>query len=231
MSAILRAKPGTQPTSPEQWPLIIKDARAQVLGDIRPILLKLAVKHDIIVISSFPLEGRTGILNIKFPGLDTGDYLCQISFELGVTSTGSRYSQAGYVSTGAIMYKTMLGPTERYLSGNAKRWTAARLPEIEELMDRFFATAKLFHEQRTALTTREPRVRRALEALPVDATMTATISVETNGKGLFTRIERLLQGPETYTKEVYLYLYEDNTLQINLVTTSGMIGLPISLEA
>lgn len=226
----IRHNSKAEPTTREQKEAFAVEARKSILDDINPILTALTIKHEVVTATQLRMDSGTGRLEVRFPQLDTGDYLCEIEFMLPVCRTGNRWDRnnQGTAHTGSIHYKTMVGPSNRYMSGNFKLWGANRLPEITEYLEQFITTAKLFHKQRTEIVTRLPRLQAALERRSVPGGCTAKVTVEANAKGQLTRIERMLTHKNYYTKETYLYNEEDSTLILNSSTSSGLLSDPFS---
>lgn len=218
-----RAAPGTTPTTPEQWEVICKDARRQVLDMVNPILARASQEFEVLSVVSVTFDGRSGKLELKFPDLDTGDFLCEIRFELGVNQIGFSHRPTGYVHNGALMFKLMAGANERYITGNWRRWGKDWQETIDNYLTDFFRVGKVFHEQRTAIKTRKPKVEAALKRQPVPADATVEYVVEAGGKGTFREIKRTIRYPKSYTVETYIYDYENEALVLNHVSTSGVL--------
>jgi hypothetical protein len=227
----VRYKTGATPTTPEQKTEFAATARKTVLDDLNPILTKLTIKHEVVTATQLRMDPVNGLLEVRFPQLDTGDFLCEIAFALPIARTGNRWNrndEGGTCHTGAIHYKTMTGPSNRYFAGNFKNWGKARLPEIEEYLESFITTAKLFHKQRTSAVTLVPRLRAALERRSVPGGCTSKVTVEAGYKGHIQTIERMLTHKNYYTKETYLYNEEENTMILNSSTSSGLLSDPFS---
>lgn len=228
----VRYKTGATPSTPEEKEEFAAKARKQILDDVNPILAELAQRHEVVTVVAVKMTPTGGHLDLRFPDLDTGDFLCQIEFKLPIVRTGNRWtrnSDGGTVHTGAIHYKTMVGPSNRYMQGNYKAWTTARLPEIREYLEQFITVGKLFHKQRRQAVTLVPRLKAALERRSVPAGCTAEVTVEAGTKGLVRTIERMLRHRDYYTKETYLYNEAENTLVLNSTTSSGILCTPFSV--
>lgn len=227
----IRYKTGATPTTPEQKAAFAAQARKTILDDVNPILTELTIKHEVVVATTVAMKEHGGLLEVRFPDLDTGDYLCQIEFKLPIVRTGSRWNrnaEGGTTHSGAIHYKTMTGPSNRYFQGNYKAWGPARLSEIHEYLEQFITVGKLFHKQRTGAVTLVPRLQAALERRSVPGGCTAEVKVEAGHKGHIQVIERLLTHKNYYTKETYVYNEEDSTLTLNSSTSSGLLSDPFS---